>query len=122
MPGWDNIKTRAINSVNQAAQKADRMAQVAALRKQIQQTQQERQSAIVQLGATVYASYNDTEEWPAEWRTFCEQIRACDGRVNTLGQSIDQLVQGSNEATCPQCQNPIASPAKFCPHCGAALG
>lgn len=101
------------------------MAQVSGLRKQIQQSQQERHAAIVQLGTTVFASYNETEEWPPEWRTFCEQIRACDGRIETLAEMVDQLVQGPSETPqtlCTQCQSPITSPAKFCPHCGAALG
>ncbi len=124
MPGWDTIKNRALSSINNAAQKADRMTQIAGLRKQIQQMQQERQDAIVQLGTAVYESATVSEAWPPEWQPFSETIRHCDDQIAALTQNIEQLLQDNPESTqaaCPQCHSSVSGAIKFCPQCGSSL-
>ena len=122
---WEHIKHRALSSVNHAAQKADRAAQIAHLRKQIQKLQQEQTTLFTRLGSTVYASFSDASNWPPEWQTLCDQLHTFTDQITALSARIDELVTNSPRATpatlCGHCQQPVEASAKFCAHCGATL-
>lgn len=122
---WNDIKNKALQSVNQVAQKADRVAQIANLHRTLQQLRQSRTAIIEQLGEHVYQTREQLIDTPESWTALLIQIQSLDDQIQQAHVQIDGLTHSEGSTASPQvclhCQKTIETLTKFCPHCGNPL-
>lgn len=128
---WNDIKNKALKSLNHAAQETDRLAKLSKERATYQQGLQHQRELFTTLGQLVYQglALNETA-WPlsSDMQTLIDQLRTSDAQLQASQQRIEQFstakpagppaAVSAETKFCGHCGETLSIAAKFCPLCG----
>ncbi len=122
MPNWQDLKKKAMDAVNNAAEQVDYQLSLTKLRRGLDQAQKELDIQFQHFGKLVYEAMQRQD--PVDWEE--ESIAAAKKQVETSQNQLDEaraqlnaeLAKSSGGLVCPSCQAPLSATSKFCPACG----
>ncbi|MDO4649982.1 MAG: zinc ribbon domain-containing protein, partial [Eubacteriales bacterium] len=76
------------------------------------------QKAMADIGAMIYAKYEEGETLNEEFESLCEEIKE---HLNVIESLKEDEANKKGKKICPACKKAVDSYVSFCPFCGAAV-
>ncbi len=76
------------------------------------------QKAMADIGAIIYAKFEDGEPLEEEFTSLCEEIRE---HLDVIDSLKEDAANKKGKKICPACKKAVDSYVSFCPFCGASV-
>lgn len=118
MATFDSMMETAKTTAAAASKKAEELANVAKLKLDGAQLNQDIKKLFVQMGEFVYRSYRNAESGTEQIEQWCDQVDTKKEELRKNRAKINALL---HKKVCPECSHANDEESIFCARCGAKL-